>query len=230
LNIARLTASPRLFCGRVFFDDFLQRIATQNTIRQIVLMAAGLDTRAFRLSWPDQTRIYELDQSSVLKYKEQILRSAGAVPTCAHQPIEADLTDPWQAALIAAGFDPQQPTGWLLEGFLFYLPSEILTHLLDEVTGLSAPGSWLGFDIINGSVLTSRWTRPWIEMQARSGAPWVGTMDDPQGFLAARDWKVTLTQAGQPDANYSRWRLPVIPTTMPDMPHNWLVVAQKEVL
>ena len=212
-----------------FFDDFLQRIVTQNTIRQIVLMAAGLDTRAFRLSWPDQTRIYELDQAPVLKHKAQILRSAGALPTCARQTIEADLTDPWQAALIAAGFDPQQPAGWLLEGFLFYLPADILTHLLDEVTDLSAPGSWLGFDIINGCVLTSQWTRQWVDMQSKSGAPWIGTMDDPQGFLAARGWKATLTQAGQADVNYGRWRLPVIPTMMPDMPHNWLVVAQKEV-
>jgi hypothetical protein len=84
----------------------------------------------------------------------------------------------------------------------------------------------MGFDIINSTVLTSPWTRQWVEMQAKSGAPWIGTLDDPGGFLAARGWKATLTQAGANDANYGRWSYPVIPTTMPDMPHNWFVIAQ----
>ena len=211
-----------------FFDDWLRRITLQNAIRQVVLMAAGLDTRAFRLNWPEQTRLFELDQPAVLKYKEQLLHSAGAQPACTRQAVEADLTASWKEALVRTGFDPQQPSGWLLEGFLFYLSNEGLTRLLDEVTSLAAPGSWMGFDIINSAVLTSPWTRPWVEMQAQSGAPWIGTLDDPVGFLAARGWKTTLTQAGQPDANHGRWRLPVIPTMLPDMPHNWFVIAQKE--
>jgi methyltransferase (TIGR00027 family) len=211
-----------------FFDDFLQRITSQNGIRQVVLLAAGLDTRAFRLNWPEQTRLFELDQPAVLQYKEQILYSAGAQPTCTRQTIEVNLTDPWQETLIQTGFDPQQPSGWLLEGFLFYLSNENLTHLLDEVASLAAPGSWLGFDTINSTVLTSPWTRPWVEMQANAGAPWIGTMDDPEGFLSMRGWKATLSQAGADEANHGRWPYPVIPTTMPDMPHNWFVIAQKE--
>ncbi len=211
-----------------FFDDFLQRITLQSAIRQVVLMAAGLDTRAFRLNWPEGTRLFELDQSPVLKYKEQVLRSAGARPACERQTIEADLTGPWKERLVKAGFDAQHPSGWLLEGFLFYLPNESVMHLLDEVTSLAAPGSWMGFDVINSTMLTSPLTRQWVEMQANSGAPWVGTMDDPEGFLAARGWKASLTQAGAQDANYGRWPYPVIPTTMPDMPHNWFVIGQKE--
>jgi methyltransferase (TIGR00027 family) len=211
-----------------FFDDFLQRICLQYAIRQVVLVAAGLDTRAFRLTWPEGTRLFELDQAPVLKYKEQVLRSAGARPACERQTIEADLTGPWKEKLIETGFDAQHPSGWLLEGFLFYLSNESVTHLLDEVTSLAARGSWMGFDVINSTMLTSAWTRQWVEMQANSGAPWIGTMDDPEGFLAARGWKASLTQAGAQDANYGRWPYPVIPTTMPDMPHNWFVSAQKE--
>lgn len=211
-----------------FFDDFLQRITLQSAIRQVVLMAAGLDTRAFRLNWPEGTRLFELDQSPVLKYKEQVLRSAGARPACQRQTIEADLTGPWKERLIKAGFDAQHPSGWLLEGFLFYLPNESVAHLLDEVSSLAAPGSWMGFDIINSPMLTSPLTRQWVEMQANSGAPWIGTMDDPEGFLAARGWKASLTQAGAQDANYGRWPYPIIPTTMSDMPHNWFVSARKE--
>jgi methyltransferase (TIGR00027 family) len=211
-----------------FFDDFLGDTCREQAIRQVVLMAAGLDTRAFRLNWPDGTQLFELDQADVLTYKEHILGSAGARPACQRHSIQADLTDPWQEGLIRAGFAPQQPSIWLLEGFLFYLPNAGVAHILDEVSGLAVAGSWIGCDVINSTMLTSSWTRPWVDMQAKMGAPWTGTTDDPVGFLAARGWTASLTQAGAPDANYGRWPLPVIPTTMPDMPHNWFVTARKE--
>jgi len=210
-----------------FFDDFLQGITAQKSIRQIVLMAAGLDTRAFRLPWPEGTRIYELDQTPVLRYKEAVLRAAEAEPACRRRAVEADLTASWKEVLVGAGLNVQEPSGWLLEGFLFYLPGEVVTRVLDEVSSLAAPGSWLGFDIINSAMLTSPLTRGWVEMQARSGAPWIGTLDDPEGFLAARGWQATLTQAGADDANHGRWPFPVIPTRMAGMPHNWFVVAKK---
>jgi methyltransferase (TIGR00027 family) len=210
-----------------FFDDALQRMALQDGIRQVVLMAAGLDTRAFRLSWPAGTRLFELDQAPVLAYKERILGSAGAQPACERQTIEADLTAPWQERLVQAGFAPGCPSGWLLEGFLFYLPDDSLAHVLDEVTGMAAPGSWLGFDIVNRNTLTSPWTRQWIQMQADSGAPWIGWLDDPEGFLAARGWQASLTQPGEEGANFGRWAYPVIPRPLPDMPRSWYVVARR---
>ena len=210
-----------------YFDDFVQRITQHNGIRQVVLLAAGLDTRAFRLAWPVQTQIFELDQPAVLQHKEQVLIATGAQTACTRRIIEMDLTGPWPAALIDAGFDPHQPSIWLLEGILFYLPNDSVTQILDRVTSLAAPNSWLGFDIVNSITLTFPLTRPWVEMQAEAGAPWLGTMEDPVAFLAARGWQATLSQAGQPDANHDRWTLPVIPTTMPNIPHNWFVTAQK---
>jgi methyltransferase (TIGR00027 family) len=209
-----------------YFDDFLARITQQDGIRQVVLLAAGLDTRAFRLTWPAGTRLFELDQPAVLEHKEQVMRNAGAEPACERKVIEMDLTSSWEAALLDADFDPLQPSGWLLEGFLFYLPSESVTRILDQVTSLAAPGSWLGFDIVNAITLTFPLTRPWVEMQAQAGAPWLGTMEDPVGFLAERGWQASLCQAGQPDANHGRWTLPVIPVTLPNMPHNWFVTAR----
>ncbi len=211
-----------------YFDDFLQRISSQYAIKQIVLMAAGLDTRAFRLTWPAQTQLFELDQSAVLQYKEQMLESTGAQPNCERHTIAVDLTGPWKEILIKEGFKSQQPSGWLLEGFLFYLPSESITHILDEITSLAAPDSWVGFDIINSITLTSPWTRSWIEMQAQAGAPWIGTMDDPEGFLTTRGWKVTLSQLGEKNANFNRWPYPVPPGTISDMPRNWFVTAYKQ--
>lgn len=88
------------------------------------------------------------------------LDAANAQPACARQTIAADLTDPWHEALVQAGFDPHQPTGWLLEGFLFYLLNQHVEQILDGVTGLSAPGSRLGFDIVNSITLTFPLTRP----------------------------------------------------------------------
>lgn len=209
-----------------FFDDFLQRITAQEGIHQVVLPAAGLDTRAFRLNWPAQTRFFELDQSAVLVHKAQVL--GPAQPTCDRRAIGADLTFPWAEALIESGFEPRQPSLWLLEGFLFYLLNEAIAGLLDAVTALATAGSWVGFDCVNSAVLTSDLTRKWVEMQAAAGAPWLGVIDDPAAFLAERGWTASLTQAGAPDAHYGRWKLPVIPVTMPGMPHNWYVTAVKK--
>ena len=156
------------------------------------------------------------------------MRSQGAIPGCARQSIAADLAGEWKEALLSSGFNPQAPSTWLLEGFLFYIPSETIVKILTGVSGLAASGSWLGLDAINGMVLTSPWTKAWVDMQAQSGAPWIGTLEDPQGLLASLGWTASLTQAGQPDANYGRWTLPVIPTDMANMPHNWLVTARKE--
>jgi methyltransferase (TIGR00027 family) len=211
-----------------YFDDFLQRITHQEGIRQVVLVADGLDTRAYRLDWPEGTRFFELDQPAVLEHKNQILNLAAAQPNCERNAIGVDLTTAWQEALIRAGFDSRHPSGWLLEGFLFYLPNENIEKLVDEVNNLCAPGSWMGFDIINGVMLTHPLTRQWIEMQAASGAPWIGTMDDPVSFLATRSWDARLSQAGANDANHDRWTYPVIPITMPEMPHNWYVTAVKK--
>jgi methyltransferase (TIGR00027 family) len=211
-----------------YFDDWLQRIVVDADLGQVVLLAAGLDTRAYRLDWPQGTQVYELDQPAVLQHKEQVLANAGARPRCERVAIAADLGEGWPEKLVAAGFDASAPAARLLEGFLFYLPNERLTGILDEVTALAAPGSWMGFDMVNGVMLTHPLTRSWVEMQAQAGAPWTGTLDDPVGFLAARGWAATLTQAGEPDANHGRWPYPIYPVMAPDLPHNWLVTARKE--
>lgn len=207
-----------------YFDDWLETVASDG-IRQVVLLGAGLDTRAFRLRWPPDMALFEVDRPLVLNHKAEVLHRAGARPACLRRTVGADLTQPWADRLIEAGFDPGRPSAWLLEGFLFYLPVDAVARLLDDLAPLACGGSRLGFDIVNGAMLTSPWTRPWIEMQARAGAPWIGTMDDPVAELALRGWRAHLTQAGQPDASHGRWTLPVIPTDMPGMPHNWFVTA-----
>jgi methyltransferase (TIGR00027 family) len=229
--LARQAGSPLGIAPMIvrtrFFDEFLQDAAHQQGIRQVLILAAGLDTRAFRLEWPGGTRLFELDQELVLQYKEQVLKADGAQPAYERRAIARDLIEPWSEALLSGGYDPQQPSAWLLEGFLFYLPNESITRILNQVSSLSATGSRLGFDIINSLTLTSPITKSWIEMQARLGAPWNGSLDDPEGFLGSRSWQASLTQPGAPDANFGRWTLPVFPVKMPSVPHNWYVTASK---
>ncbi|WP_141771242.1 SAM-dependent methyltransferase, partial [Mycobacterium tuberculosis] len=123
--------------------------------------AAGLDARAYRLNWPAGTVVYEIDQPSVLEYKAGILQSHGAVPTARRHAVAVDLRDDWPAALIAAGFDGTQPTAWLAEGLLPYLPGDAADRLFDMVTALSAPGSQVAVEAftMNTKGNTQRWNR-----------------------------------------------------------------------
>ena len=128
-----------------FFDDELRRAATSDT-QQIVILAAGLDARAFRIAWPPGTRLFEIDRPAVLAHKDKILRAAGAAPRCARTAIGADLTLPWAETLRAAGFVSETPTAWLIEGLLPYLREDDVRRLLTQVSALSARGSALAFD------------------------------------------------------------------------------------
>ncbi|MGB6207416.1 class I SAM-dependent methyltransferase [Mycobacterium sp.] len=123
-----------------FYDEFFLD-ATQAGIRQAVILASGLDSRAYRLSWPDGTTVYEIDQPQVIEFKSRTLAEMGAQPTAYRRTVAIDLRDDWPTALRAAGFDADQPTAWSAEGLLGYLPPEAQDRLLDTITALSAPGS-----------------------------------------------------------------------------------------
>jgi methyltransferase (TIGR00027 family) len=123
-----------------YFDDFF-RAAMRAGIRQVVILAAGLDSRAYRLDWAAGTTVFEIDQPKVLQYKSSTLDAHGAQPKSRRVPVAVDLRDDWPAALVAAGFDPTQPTAWLAEGLLPYLPSDAQDRLFDLITVNSAAGS-----------------------------------------------------------------------------------------
>jgi methyltransferase (TIGR00027 family) len=125
-----------------FFDEFFLD-ATKAGIKQAVILASGLDARAFRLPWPAQTVVYEVDQPQVIEFKSRTLGELGATPTADRRVVAVDLRDDWPTALRTAGFDPAQPTAWSAEGLLGYLPPEAQDRLLDTITELSAPGSRL---------------------------------------------------------------------------------------
>jgi methyltransferase (TIGR00027 family) len=143
-----------------FFDEYFED-AVGAGIRQVVILAAGLDSRAYRLNWPAGTAVYEIDQPKVLEYKTGTLESHGAAPTAQRRPVPVDLRDDWPAALTAAGFDRTQPTAWLAEGLLPYLPSDAQDRLFEMFTALSASGSRVAVEAfgINSNGNTRRWQR-----------------------------------------------------------------------
>jgi methyltransferase (TIGR00027 family) len=132
-----------------YFDDYLLA-AVRSGVRQVVILASGLDSRAYRLPWPDGTTVYELDQPQVIDFKTRTLADLGAEPTANRVTVPIDLRADWPAALRAAGLDTGAPTAWLAEGLLIYLPSDAQDRLFDNITALSAPGSTIATEYVPG--------------------------------------------------------------------------------
>lgn len=128
-----------------YFDAYFASAAAAG-VRQIVLLAAGLDSRAYRLEWPAGTTIYELDQPQVLDFKREVLSAQDAHARADRREIAIDLRDDWQRALIDSGFDPAQPSAWIAEGLLIYLPATAQEQLFAGIDQLAAPGSWLAVE------------------------------------------------------------------------------------
>jgi methyltransferase (TIGR00027 family) len=126
---------------RTRWFDKLFTDAAADGVRQAVILASGLDARAYRLPWPDGTTVYELDQPEVIAFKTNTLTDLGAEPKAERTTIAIDLRNDWPKALLDNGFDPTQPTAWIAEGLLIYLPPEAQDLLFDRINELSAPGS-----------------------------------------------------------------------------------------
>ena len=138
---------PRVMAGVIavrtrFFDDFFIEAGAAG-IRQAVILASGLDSRPYRLPWPQGSTVYEIDQPKVIEFKSTTMTAIGATPTAERRAVSIDLREDWPAALRRSGFDETQPTAWSAEGLLAYLPPEAQDLLFDNVTALSAPGSRL---------------------------------------------------------------------------------------
>ncbi|WP_328394521.1 class I SAM-dependent methyltransferase [Nocardia sp. NBC_00416] len=128
-----------------FFDDFF-RSATAGGVRQAVILAAGLDARAYRLDWPAGTVVFEIDRPEVLQFKDQVLADHGALPRADRRTVAVDLRDDWPKALAAAGMDPGATTAWSAEGLLPYLPGAAQDALFEHIGDLSVPGGRLAVE------------------------------------------------------------------------------------
>jgi methyltransferase (TIGR00027 family) len=134
-----------------YFDDYFID-ATNNGVRQAVILASGLDARAYRLPWPAGTVVYELDQPQVVDFKTTTLAGIGAEPLTTRRTIPIDLRQDWPAALKAAGLDLMAPIAWLAEGLLIYLPPDAQDRLFDNITELSVPGSRVATEFVPGII------------------------------------------------------------------------------
>lgn len=184
-----------------FFDEFFTD-ATAAGIRQVVILASGLDSRAYRLPWPAGTVVYEVDQPQVIEFKTRTLAEIGAEPTTERRAVAIDLRFDWPSALQEAGFDPEQPTAWSAEGLLGYLPPDAQDRLLDTVTALSAPGSRLATESVppidqkdvdeameRMQSAAERWREhgfdlDWTELV------YLGDRNEPAAYLNGQGWQV----------------------------------------
>jgi methyltransferase (TIGR00027 family) len=128
-----------------YFDTYF-RAAAADGVRQVVLLAAGLDSRGYRLDWPDETVVFELDQPQVLNFKREVLDKHGAVPTAQRREIAIDLRDDWPQALSDAGFNPAKPSAWIAEGLLIYLPATAQHQLFTGIDALAVAGSHVAIE------------------------------------------------------------------------------------
>jgi methyltransferase (TIGR00027 family) len=133
---------------RTHFFDAHFTAATQAGIRQVVILASGLDSRAYRLTWPADTTVFEIDQPKVLEYKAAKLADNDVKPAATLHQVPVDLRNDWPAALRESGFDPGRPTAWLAEGLLMYLPADAQDRLFTLITELSAPGSRIAAEAV----------------------------------------------------------------------------------
>ena len=223
------TRNPYLSIRTKFLDDAILQAVREHGYAQAVILAAGMDTRAFRLEWPAGLTLFEVDRNDVFAWKEPILERLNAAPRCDRRVIRADLTGEWTAALTSAGFDPSRPTACLLEGLLMDLREPEVERLLASLSTVAARGSWCALDVINDHVLTSAFTTGMLKMLEALGCPWQFGMAHPESFFARFGWKATVVMPGDPVTQYGpRWTFPTVPRSVPNMPRMFFVTGTND--
>jgi methyltransferase (TIGR00027 family) len=184
-----------------FFDEFFTD-ATTAGIRQAVILASGLDSRAYRLQWPAGTTVYEIDQPDVIEFKTRTLAEFGAEPTARRRTVAIDLRNDWPSALKAAGFDPSRPSAWSAEGLLGYLPPEAQDRLLDTITELSAASSRVAVESVptidpadheraieRMQEASQRWRDHGFDLDF-ADLVYLGDRNEAAGYLADHGWQL----------------------------------------
>jgi methyltransferase (TIGR00027 family) len=186
-----------------YFDNFVVK-ATSAGIRQVVILASGLDARGYRLAWPADTVVFEIDQPEVLAFKAATLADLKAAPTADLRTVPIDLRLDWPNALREAGFDATRPSAWTAEGLLPFLPGEAQDRLLDNITALSVETSQLAsevalvsndgeklFDSLND--VTKRWRDHGFDIELGE-LGYVGQRNDLADYLDRRGWRSVRKQ------------------------------------
>jgi methyltransferase (TIGR00027 family) len=210
-----------------FLDDGLVDAVRRLSLRQVVVLAAGMDTRAYRIPWPEGVTLFEVDRDEIFDHKEPVLARVDVSPSCDRRVVRADLAHPWAAALTGAGFNPKKPAAFLVEGLLMYLQEAEAVALMTTIRALAARGSWLAGDCINPEVLTSPYLTRYMDALRAAGSPWRFGIEQPEAFFTNHGWDATAIMPGDPAANYGRWTFPTIPRAVPGIPRTFLVTATR---
>ena len=210
------TAGARLLIDVVavrtrFFDDFLLDAGAAG-LRQVVILASGLDSRAYRLPWPADTTVFEIDQPDVMAFKSRVLAEHGASPAAGHRTVGVDLRDDWAAALRAHGFDTGAPTAWIAEGLLIYLPPEAQDRLFDTISALSPPGSRIATEYHpdggsgiaeRASSMSAQWAQNGLDLNL-GDLLYGGRRQSVVDYLGRLGWQVSTRPRPEMFAAYGR--------------------------
>jgi methyltransferase (TIGR00027 family) len=219
-----------------FFDEFFTD-AVSAGIRQVVILASGLDSRAYRLQWPAGTAVFEIDQPKVLEYKAARMAEHGALPSAQRHAVAIDLRQDWPAALREAGFDPDAPTVWLAEGLLMYLPADAQDRLFEQITTLSASGSRVSAEAVGArdDERRAEMREKFERIAAQFGME--DTLDvgelmyndpdraDVAEWLNFHGWRAKAVTSAEEMRRLSRW---VLPSADYDEGFSFFVTAEKD--
>ncbi|MFD4828325.1 class I SAM-dependent methyltransferase [Streptomyces uncialis] len=234
--VSVLGYSPPVVSVRARLGDEVVRAAAADGIRQVVSLAAGLESRVFRLDLPTDLLYMEVDLPALLEARSERLARAGRSlrPTCRRAEVSADLSKDWNGPLEDAGFDPRARTMWVVEGLLPYLEADVCRTLLRTVRGLSAPGSRLWCDHIHPDVLTAEHYAPVLERLEELGVLWASSWPDPVAQLKAGGWEagawtvkdLAYPRPGNPPAAW----MPPVPARADtsDSGYHWLISARTD--
>lgn len=208
------------------FDAWTLRAVREEGVRQVVLPAAGLDSRAYRLPWPDGVRLFEIDFPELIGFKQETLSSAGARPSCERTAVCADLAGDWESPLLENGFRPREPALWLVEGLLMYLADG--DRLLSRITALSAPGSRLIADHAYPAALRSEAFAAGTQSLAEIGSAFGSTVADPGRWLGGHGWSASVARPSDVVAGTGRALPGILDPALPDSPVFWLASGRRE--
>ena len=210
-----------------YVDDAIATTLAETLFRQVVFVAAGMDTRAYRLDWPTETTVFEIDHAPLLNEKRARLSRLGAHPQVSRIEVAADLAGAWSQHLVAAGFNPAVKTLWVAEGLLFFLQDKDVAALLEALADASASGSRLITDLVSEALLRSPMTALFLAKLRGDGTPWQFGTDEPEDFLRDHGWDVKdLKEPGETQAGQRRWPYQVQDRSTKGVPRSWLVQAE----
>jgi methyltransferase (TIGR00027 family) len=219
-NIANEPHMPPAIEVRTRWIDDEIILAAQHGVHQVIILAAGMDARAYRLPWPENTKLYEIDHPDVLENKQAKLTNLS--PRCTRYPLSIDLREDWPTVLQENDFLIDKPSVWLVEGLLCYLEPQHVTNLFSQIDKLSTRGSVALYDVVGRSMLQSHNAKMLHALARQFGT------DEPETLLTPHGWHVKAHTIAEMGHKFKRWPFPLHPRGTPGIPQSFVARAVKQ--